>query len=318
MPGVQSVSAAEIPLFDDSNSSSNITVEGYTPAEGEDMSPFRNAVGPAYFATMGVPLVAGREFTKQDTLQAQKVVIVSESFSKRYFGDQSALGRRMAFGAGSDIKLDIEIVGVAKDAKHSSVRGEIRPFLYTPYMQDPDIGRITFYARTTQEPEALANALRHQVAQLDPNLPVYSLRTLREQIDSSIFGDQLMAVLSAVFGLLAALLATVGIYGVMAWTVTQRSREIGIRMALGARPGDVLKLVVRQGMTLTVIGVVIGLVGAFAATRLVGSLLFGVSATDLSTFLVITLLLIAISLAACYLPARRATKVDPMVALRHE
>jgi putative ABC transport system permease protein len=185
-------------------------------------------------------------------------------------------------------------------------------------MQDENIGQITFYVRTTQEPEALANSLRHQVAQLDPNLPVYSLRTLEEQIEESIFGDQLMAVLSAVFGLLAALLATVGIYGVMAWTVTQRSREIGIRMALGARPGDVLKLIVGQGMMLTVIGVVIGLVAAYAVTRLVESLLFSVSATDVPTFIVITLLLIAVAVVACYLPARRATKVDPMLALRHE
>jgi predicted permease len=318
MAGVQSVSSAEIPLFAGSNSSSNITVEGYTPTEGEDMSPMRNGVGPAYFATMGVPLVGGREFTKQDSLQNQKVAIVSESFAKRFFGDASALGRRMAFGGGNNVKLDIEIVGVAKDAKHSSVRGENQPFIYTPYMQNEDIGQITFYVRTTQEPEALANSLRHQVAQLDPNLPVYSLRTLQEQIEESIFGDQLMAVLSAVFGLLAALLATVGIYGVMAWTVTQRSREIGIRMALGARAGDVLKLIVGQGMMLTIIGVVIGLAAAYGVTRLVESLLFSVSATDVPTFIVITLLLIAVSLVACYLPARRATKVDPIVALRHE
>ncbi len=318
MAGVQSISSAQIPLFADNDSSSNITIEGYTPAEGEDMSPFRNDVGPDYFATMGVPLISGREFNRRDTSKSQKVVIVSESFVKRYFGEASPLGRKMAFGAGDNVKLDIEIVGVAKDAKHSSVRGEIRPFIYTPYTQDPNIGQITFYVRTTQEPEALANALRHQVAQLDPNIPVHSLRTLREQIEESIFGNKLMAVLAGVFGLLAALLATVGIYGVMAWTVTQRSREIGIRMALGARPGDVLKLIVGHGMTLTAIGVVIGLIVAYAGTRLAGSLLFGVTATDIPTFIVITLLLLVVALMACYLPARRATKVDPMVALRHE
>jgi putative ABC transport system permease protein len=207
---------------------------------------------------------------------------------------------------------------VVKDSKHESVRDDFKNFVYIPYTQSSNMGRMTFYVRTTQEPESLASALRREVAQLDPNLPVFSLRTLQEQIDESIFSDRLMAVLSAVFGVLAALLATVGIYGVMAWTVTQRSREIGIRMALGARPGDVLKMIVRQGMTLTVFGVAIGLLAAYGLTRLMSSLLYGVSATDLLTFAAITLLLTLVALLACYLPARRATKVDPMIALRYE
>jgi predicted permease len=317
LPGVEAVSAAEIRVFADSSTGSNITVEGYTPTEDEDMHAFRNHIAPDYFATLGIPLIAGREFTRADTAQSQKVSIVSESFARRYFGENNVIGRRMKFGAGNS-PLDIEIVGVVKDSKHGGVREEANPFVYIPYTQRRSVGEMTFYVRTSQKPETVASSLRQEVARYDSSLPVFSLRTLKEQIDQSIFGDRLLAMLSSAFGLLAASLAVIGIYGVMSYNVTQRTQEIGIRMALGAQTGNVLRMVVAQGMKLVILGVSIGLVAAFAMTRLMSSLLFGVETSDWMTFGVVAAMLTFIAFVACYLPALRATKVDPMVALRYE
>jgi putative ABC transport system permease protein len=267
---------------------------------------------------VGVALLAGREFTRQDTSASQKVAIINETMAKKYFGDRDPVGRKMKYGSGSDRPLDIEIVGVVKDALHTSVRSEVGNFVYNPYTQNPNLGELTFYVRTTLEPESMANTLRGQVSGLDPNLPVFNLRTLTEQIEESIFADRLMAVLSAVFGGLAALLAAIGIYGVMAYSVTQRTQEIGIRVALGAQQSDVLKLIVGQGLTLIVAGVGLGIGASFALTRLIASLLYGVGATDPVTFVIVTALLVGIALLACFVPARRASKVDPIIALRYE
>ncbi|HSE98796.1 MAG TPA: ABC transporter permease, partial [Blastocatellia bacterium] len=317
LPGVEAVGCAQLALFSGNNRGSNVTIEGYTPAEGESMQVLRNDVGPGYFAAVGVPLLAGREFTKKDTSASQKVAIINETMARQYFGDTDPVGRRMRYGGGNR-PLDIEIVGVVKDSRHTSVRREVSNFVYNPYTQNPNLGELTFYVRTTLEPESLANTLRGQVSGLDANLPVYDLRTLTQQIEQSIFGDRLMAVLSAVFGVLAALLAAIGIYGVMAYSVTQRTQEIGIRMALGARQSDVLKLIVGQGLTLIAAGAGLGLVASFAVTRLIASLLYGVAATDPVTFVVVTVLLVGIALLACFVPARRASKVDPIIALRYE
>lgn len=317
LPGVESASAAQVPLFADSSRGSNITVEGYTAAEGEDMDASRNSVTPDYFSTMGVPLIAGREFTRADTAQSQKVSIINESLAHRFFGETNPVGRRMKFGAGNS-PLDIEIVGVVKDSKHTNVRDEMNPFVYIPYTQEPSIGEMTFYVRSSQKPETIATSLRQEVARYDSSLPVYSLRTLEEQIDQSIFGDRLLALLSSAFGLLAALLAVIGIYGVMSYNVTQRTQEIGIRMALGAQTTDVLRMIVGQGMRLIIIGVLVGLIAAYAITQVMSSLLYSVSASDWVTFTTVALLLALVALAACFIPARRATRVDPTVALRYE
>jgi len=317
LPGIESVSAAEVPIFADSSMGSNITVEGYTPGEGEDMNASRNHIAPGYFSTMGVPLIAGREFTPADTSQSQKVSIVSESLARRFFGDTGAVGRRMKFGAGNS-PLDLEIVGVVKDSKHTNVRDEVTPFVYIPYTQRSSVGQMTFYVRSSQKPESIAASLRQEVARYDASLPVYALRTLEEQIDQSIFGDRLLALLSSAFGLLAAMLAVIGIYGVMSYNVTQRTQEIGIRMALGAQTADVLRMVVGQGMRLVIIGVAVGLIAAYAVTQVMSSLLYNVSATDWVIFTIVALLLAFVALSACFIPARRATRVDPTEALRYE
>ncbi|HWP41787.1 MAG TPA: ABC transporter permease, partial [Blastocatellia bacterium] len=317
LPGVEAVSAAEVAVLSNDSMGSNITVEGYVPGEGEDMQVLKNSIAPGYFSTMGVPLLAGREFTTQDTAKSQKVAIVNESMARRYFGGVDAVGRRMKFGSGNS-PLNMEIVGVVKDSKHTNVREEFQRFVYIPYTQRPGIGQITFYVRTAQEPEAIAATLRREVARHDASLPVFDLRTLREQIDETIFNDRLMALLSSAFGLLATLLAVVGIYGVMSYTVTQRTQEIGIRIALGARTLDVLRMVVGQGMRLIAIGIGVGLAAAFAVARVISSLLYGMGAVDAATFTVAALLLAGIALVACYIPARKATKVDPIVALRYE
>ncbi len=318
LPGARSVSAAEIAILTDSNSSSNVTVEGYQAQEGEEMNVFRNQVGPDYFATMSVPLLSGREFAKSDSAGSPKVAIINETMARRFFAGQNPVGSRFAFGSGNAVRPDIEIVGVVKDSKHATLREQARPFVYLPYAQATDPGRMTFYLRTEQDVAAIAPALRREVQRRDSNLPIYDLKTLRQQADESLFADRFLTFLSICFGSLAALLAAIGLYGVMSYTVTRRIREIGIRVALGATQGSVVWLILREVALLTAAGLAVGAPLAFALGRVTESLLFGVKATDPLVFAAAGLLLCAVAMMGGYLPARRAARVDPVVALRCE
>jgi putative ABC transport system permease protein len=318
LPGVRSVSAAELPILTDTNAGSNVTIEGYQAQENEDMEVRHNWIGPDYFATMGTPLIGGREFTVADTSGSPKVAIINETMARRFFANRNPIGSHFAFGAGDRVRPDIEIVGVVKDSKHATVREEKRPFAYLPYAQKTDLGRITFYARTDQDVASIAPSLRREVERRDNNLPIYDLKTLRQQADESLFNDRFLTFLSICFGLLAAALAAIGLYGVMAYTVTRRIREIGIRIALGATQGRVAWLILREVALLALAGLLAGVPLAFALGRAAESLLFGVKAGDPLVFGAAGLLLALVALLGGYLPARRAAKVDPMVALRRE
>ena len=318
LPGVRSVSAAEIAILTDSNAGSNVTIEGYQAQENEDMEVRHNRIGPDYFATMGIPLIGGREITVADTSGSPKVAVINETMARRYFANRNPVGSHFAFGAGDRVRPDIEIVGVVKDSKHATVREEKRPFAYLPYAQEENLGRITFYARTDQDVTSIAPSLRREVARRDNNLPIYDLKTLSQQADESLFADRSLTFLSICFGSLAAALAAVGLYGVMAYTVTRRIREIGIRIALGATRGRVAWLILREVALLALVGLLAGAPLAFAMGRAAESLLFGVKAGDPTVFAAACLLLALVALLGGYLPARRAAKVDPMVALRRE
>jgi putative ABC transport system permease protein len=317
LPGVQGVGVAEIAVMTGSTTGSNITVEGMTDQPGQDRNISQNRIGPGYFAALGTPLLMGRDFTRADTAQSQKVAIINETFVKRFLPDRNPLGVRYAYGAGN-VKPDIEIVGVVKDSKHATVREEIRPFAYQPYTQQPGLGSATFYVRSQQPAAALVPLLRREVQRLDANLPVYELKTVETVIGESLFGDRLVTWLSLCFGALAMLLAGVGLYGVLAYWVVQRTHEIGIRVALGAAPRDIRSLVLGQGVRLTLLGIAIGILAGLALVRLLKSLLYGMGPLDPVSFVVAAVLLSGIALLACWLPARRATKVDPLVALRYE
>ncbi|HKQ78981.1 MAG TPA: ABC transporter permease [Blastocatellia bacterium] len=318
LPGARSVSASEIAILTDSNSSSNVTIEGYQAQEQENMDIYHNRIGPDYFATMGIPLINGREFANSDVAGSQKVAIINETMSRRFFANRNPIGSRFAFGAGDAIRPDIEIVGVVKDSKHATAREQARPFAYLPYAQEENLGRITFYARTEQDVAAIAPSLRREVQRRDASLPIYQLKTLRQQADESLFSDRFLTFLSVCFGLLAAALAAIGLYGVMAYTVTRRGREIGIRIALGASRGRVTWLVLREVALLTLVGLLAGAPLAFALGRAAESLLFGVKASDPLVYIAASLLLACVAMLGGYLPARRAAKVDPMIALRCE
>jgi putative ABC transport system permease protein len=319
LPGVRSVSAASIPVLAGSTSQSNVTVEGYTPPDNEeDLDVATNFVGPDFFATMGIPLIAGRELRESDTEGSPKVAIVNEAFAKRFLGDRTPIGVRFCFGAGKKVHPDIEIVGMVKDSKNASVRGEIPTFAYLPYSQDKVLGELTFYIRTDQDPIRTAGTLRQTVAQADPNLPVNNLKTLTKQIDEGLFDNRLLTVLSLSFALLASVLAAIGLYGVMAYTVAQRTREVGIRMALGAARGAVLWLVLREVAQMAVAGLVLGSASAFALGRFIEGQLFGVKAKDPVAFAIAIALLAVVAFFAGYGPARRASSLDPMKALRYE
>ncbi len=317
-PGVDSVSEAVIPAFTDNNSSGNITVDGYQAGEDEEMNAGQNWIGPRYFSTMGIPLLEGRQFGPSDSASSPKVAIINEAMAHRYFANRNPIGARFTFGAGDKVRPDIEIVGVVKDSKHATVRDKGGPFVCMPYSQFKTVGNITFYVKTKQAPGEVAASSRREVQRLDANLPVFDLKTLDAQIDESLFADKFLTFLSMCFALLAALLASIGLYGVMAYTVTRRTREIGIRMALGATRGAVSWLILREVAGLAVVGLVVGLPAAYGLGRFTESLLFGVKAGDPLVFVGAAFLLTAATLLGGYLPARKAARIDPLVALRCE
>ena len=317
IPGVRSVTISRTEIFASDDSSSNFTPEGYRP--GDDTDAMYDFMGPNYFSTMGIPLIAGREFTEADTTASPKVCIINEKLAQRSFAGRNPIGLHITHGAGT-LFMDppMEIIGVVANSKWDDARSDIVPFLYMPYSQDKNAGHLAFYIRTERDPLPIAATLRSLVHQLDPNLPVNNLHTLEEQVSGSMSNDRLVAVLSVSLALLAALLAALGLYGVLAYVVARRTREIGIRIAIGGERPDILRLIVGQGLRLTVIGGAIGIVAALIAARWVASLLYGVTAHDPLTFVGVIVLLALVSGAACYIPARRATRVDPMVALRYE
>ncbi len=318
LPGVRAVSASEIPMLAGSNSTSNITVEGYNAQEDEDMQVDQNSVGPDFLATMGIPLLNGREFSNSDTSASPKVAIINESVARRFFAGRKPVGLHFGFGGAKDAKIDIEIIGIAKDSKNTDLRDEFHPSVFLPYSQSEHAGNATFYARTNQDPVALTATVRNVVQGLDSNLPLYDVKTLTAQVDDIAFTDRLVTVFSLGLGLLASLLAAVGLYGVMAYVVARRTREIGIRMALGATQQSVAWMILREILGMLAAGLVIGLIAAYGIGRVIESQLFGVKASDPFVFFISAGLLVTVALLAGWFPSRNAASVDPMVALRYE
>jgi predicted permease len=280
------------------------------------MNPAVDAVGPGFFATMEIPLLAGREFRDSDASGAPRVAIVNETMARYFFGDTNPVGRR--FGFGRDQATDIEIVGVVRDVRSLQLRDQAPRFVYVPYRQEPDVTQLTVYLRVAGGSGTSAAAVRQAAQRIDPNLPIFDMKSMAVQVDESLFVERMVAVLATAFGALAALLAALGLYGVMAYAVARRTREIGIRMALGAERSRVLWLVLREVAVMAGAGVACGLLAALYVTRRIESQLFGLSPTDAATLAAAVGLLLAVALLAGFVPARRATAIDPMVALRTE
>jgi len=317
LPGVTSVTMATVPLLSGNNWGNDVAVDGFKAGPDTDTNSRFNEIGPGYFSTLGVPLLAGREFTRGDALSAPKVAIVNEAFAKKFNMGHDVVGRRMGkegFNGGTPI----EIVGFAQNAKYSDVKRDIPPQFFLPYRQDDRLGFIVVYVRTAGDPLPLTSSIQKTVARIDANLPVERLRTLPQQVRQNVFLDRFISVLSTAFACLATLLAAVGLYGVLAYTVSQRTREIGLRMALGAAPGRVRSMVLRQVGMMVVVGGAVGLAAAIGLGRLAQSLLFQLQGSDPAVLVGAAVALALVALAAGFVPAHRASQVDPMRALRYE
>jgi len=318
LPGVRSAAATNDPELADTSRSTNITVAGYHPAEGEDTNVEWEYVSSRYFSTLQMPLLAGRELTDQDQASAQKVAVVNERFARHYFKQpQDAIGHYFGQGAG-DIKIDTQIVGVARDAKHTNVRGDVRRTVFTPFLQDQHPNQLVLYVRTWQAPESAEATIRQAMQMLDSNLVLNNVRTMQEQIDENLINERVIAFLASSFGGLAAIMAAIGVYGVLAYSTAQRTREIGIRIAMGATRATVVRMVLAEVLWLAGIGIATGLPLSLLFARAVRSQLFGVSNGDPLTLGVVVVVVAAVAFISAALPALRAAKVDPMVALRYE
>jgi predicted permease len=314
-PGVTSAAFAAVPILAGDEWDSSVAVEGHTAKDGEDMQAFMNALSPGYFTTMKIPLLEGRDFRQSDAGPDAKVAIVNRKFAEHYFKGRSAVGKRIGSGGGPRSKLDVEIIGVVADSLYEGPREGVRRQVFWPGYGS---GTTVYYLRTQSGSSTTFNQIRNEVRQLDAAMPVYAMKTLESQLDETLLTDRLIAMLSAGFGLLATLLASVGLYGVMAFVVARRKKELGIRLALGAQPGFVIWLVMREVLVLLAIGLAIGVPAALGLGRYVASQLYGIEPKDPAIALTTVALLSIVSALAGLIPAHRASRIDPILALRHE
>lgn len=314
-PGIKSVGIAAVPVLSGDEWDSSMSVEGHKPIDGENMQAFMNALSPGYFEAMRIPILEGRDFRESDVQRESRVAIVNRKFAQHFFGTSSAIGKRVGFGVGPNTKLTMEIVGVVEDSLYEGPREGVRRQAFVPKWGK---GSSVFYARTLTGSAAAYSTIRNEMRQLDAAMPIYSLKTLESQLDETLLTDRLVAMLSAGFGLLATLLASIGLYGVMAFVVARRKKELGIRLALGAQPGFVIWMVMQEVLLLLCLGLLVGVPSGFWLGNYVSSQLYGIHPYDTSIALWTIALLTIVSAAAGLIPAQRASKIDPILALRYE
>jgi predicted permease len=314
-PGVTSAALAAVPILSGDEWDSSTSVEGHRAADGEDMQAFMNALSPGYFETMKIPFLEGRDFTQMDLKENATVAIVNRRFAEHFFKGKSAVGKRLGRGGGPNAKLTIEIIGVVADSLYEGPREGVRRQVFVPNWGR---GGAAFYVRTRTSSAGAYSLIRNEVKQLDASMPVYQMKTLEGQLDETLLTDRLIALLSAGFGLLATVLASIGLYGVMAFVVARRRKELGIRLALGAQPGFVIWLVMREVLALLAIGLAVGIPAAIALGQLVAAQLYGIQPRDPWIAGWTIVLLTVVSAAAGLIPAHRASRIDPIMALRYE